>query len=111
MNSFVEARLFISNRGVVRVSHEALLRWGKARDWIEENREFLIVRERAPCRREPLARRRESLSSLNAKARCPSNSISFIDVLAFGQFLDRQGLHRFDKRGCLLGICLHEHSG
>ena len=46
VDSFVEARLFISDRGMVRVAHEALLRWGKARDWIEENREFLIVRER-----------------------------------------------------------------
>jgi tetratricopeptide (TPR) repeat protein len=46
VDSFVEARLFISDRGMVRIAHEALLRWGKARDWIEENREFLIVRER-----------------------------------------------------------------
>ena len=31
---------------MVRIAHEALLRWGKARDWVEDNREFLVVRER-----------------------------------------------------------------
>ncbi len=52
IDAFVASRLFVADRGgdgraVVSIAHEALLRsWPRLRDWLEENRELLRVRER-----------------------------------------------------------------
>ncbi len=43
--AMIDARLLVSNGGQVRVAHEALFRhWGRARDWIVENQDFLRAR-------------------------------------------------------------------
>lgn len=47
VRAMIDARLLVSDRGQVRVAHEALLRhWSRARDWIAENRDFLHARIR-----------------------------------------------------------------
>lgn len=47
VRAMIEARLLTSDRGHVRVAHEALLRhWDRAREWVTENQEFLRVRGR-----------------------------------------------------------------
>ena len=52
IDAFVAARLMVADRSddggtVVGLAHEALLQhWGKARAWVEENRDFLRIRTR-----------------------------------------------------------------
>jgi tetratricopeptide (TPR) repeat protein len=47
VRAMIDARLLVSDRGQVRVAHEALLRhWSRARDWIAENEDFLRARIR-----------------------------------------------------------------
>ena len=47
VGAMVDDRLLVSDKGQVRVAHEALLRhWGRARDWIADNQDFLRSRVR-----------------------------------------------------------------
>lgn len=45
-DALVEARLLSSGRGTLEVAHEALLRLPPIGDWLEDDREFLIWRDR-----------------------------------------------------------------
>jgi WD40 repeat protein len=46
VNSLVTARLLMQSRDALEVAHEALLRQAPIGDWLEENREFLVWRDR-----------------------------------------------------------------
>lgn len=46
LDALVAARLLTSQRGTIEVAHEALLRQPPISDWLEENREFLVWRDR-----------------------------------------------------------------
>ncbi|MFN9570037.1 MAG: hypothetical protein ACK59G_08870, partial [Cyanobacteriota bacterium] len=49
LQRFVAARLLVSGKdtGMVEVAHEALLRtWDTLKDWLDDNRAFLLWRQR-----------------------------------------------------------------
>ncbi len=47
IGALIEARLLVSDRGEVRVAHEALLQhWPRLQEWIAQNGEFLLTRAR-----------------------------------------------------------------